>query len=106
MSLNKQDLISFVSRRADLTLRETEIVLNALLEAIVDALADGGSVKLTGFGSFEVAETKERVGRNPGTGETITIPAGRVPKFRAGKTFKEKIQIQPPGFSSEVSDGL
>ncbi|MEM7618980.1 MAG: HU family DNA-binding protein [Pseudomonadota bacterium] len=65
--------------------------VDATLESIVDALKGGDSVRLVGFGNFEVAERKASNGRNPRTGEPLKIPASRVPKFKAGKAFKEAV---------------
>ncbi len=67
-------------------------VLNAITETIVEAVADGDKVTLVGFGTFEPRPRKERQGKNPQTGETITIPATTVPVFSAGKGFKDKVK--------------
>ncbi len=67
------------------------MIIGATLSAIGDALASGERVQLVGFGSFEVRERAERVGRNPRTREEILIPACKVPAFKAGKTLKDKV---------------
>ena len=66
--------------------------VDAVLDAIGDTLAAGGSVNLTGFGKFSVADRKPRQGVNPRTGERITIPGGRVPKFSAGAALKARVR--------------
>lgn len=67
------------------------MIIAATLDAIGEALALGERVQLVGFGSFEVRERAERVGRNPRTREEILIPACKVPAFKAGKTLKDKV---------------
>ncbi len=86
--MNKNELVAAVAERAGLTRRDSERAVNAFLEAIQDALAEGDKVSLVGFGTFEVRERGARVGRNPQTGETVRIPATKVPAFRAGKGLK------------------
>ncbi len=90
--MNKTELIGVVSEKAGMSKKDTEKVVNAVFESIVDELAQGNKMQLVGFGTFEVRERKEREGRNPATGETITIPALNVPVFKAGKALKEKVK--------------
>ena len=71
---------------------ESERTLNTLLETIQECLAEGNDVAFIGWGTFEVAEREERMGRNPKTGETMTIPAKKVVKFKAGTKLKEAVQ--------------
>jgi DNA-binding protein HU-beta len=66
--------------------------LDAVLEAITDTLSNGGEVSFTGFGKFHVAERGPRQGVNPRTGERITIPGGRVPRFSAGSALKARVK--------------
>ena len=89
--MNKTQLIDVVARESELTKKKAEIAVNAVLSAIENALADGEKVQIAGFGTFEVKERAERVGRNPATRETITIPASKHPAFTAGKALKEKV---------------
>lgn len=86
--MNKGELVDKVAEKADVTKREAEAMLNALIESIMEAVADGEKVTLVGFGTFEARQRQEREGRNPKTGETMTIPASTVPAFSAGKLFK------------------
>jgi DNA-binding protein HU-beta len=90
--VNKTELIGVVAEKAEMSKKDTEKVVSAVFESIMDGLSKGDKVQLVGFGTFEVRERKQREGRNPATGETITIPALSVPVFKAGKAFKEKVK--------------
>lgn len=89
--MNKAQLINIVSRKTNLTKKETELALTTILETIVDVVASGEKVTLVGFGSFELRERKAREGRNPKTGEKIEIPTSRLPAFSVGKFFKKRL---------------
>ena len=71
--------------------KDAEAALNASVEAISEALAQGDKIQLIGFGSFEVKERAARVGRNPKTKEEIKIPASKYPVFKAGKALKDRV---------------
>ena len=87
--MNKTELISAMSENANMTKVDTEKALKAFIDTVTEELKNGGKVQLVGFGTFEVAERAERQGRNPKTGEAITIPASKSPKFKAGKALKD-----------------
>ena len=89
--MNKTELIAAAAESTGLTKKDTEKVLNAALESIAAALAQGDKVQISGFGSFEVKEREARVGRNPQTGEAMEIAASRVPAFKASKTMKDAL---------------
>ncbi len=89
--MNKVELVTAVSDRANITKSQAEKAISAFVETIEDALKTGDKVSLVGFGTFEVRDRKPRVGRNPQTGEEIRIPASRVPSFKAGKGLRESI---------------
>jgi len=89
--MNKNELIAAVAERANLTKKDSEAAVSAMLEVITDALCDGDKVQLVGFGSFEVKKREARVGRNPKTKEAIEIPATKVPVFKAGKLLKDNV---------------
>lgn len=89
--MNKADLINKVAERTSLTKKDSEKAVNAVIEAIEEALVNGQKVSLVGFGTFEVRPRQARIGRNPQTGETIEIPASKVPAFRPGKALKESV---------------
>lgn len=90
--MNKKDLVEKISIKSGLTKTQAEKALKAFEEAITSALGSGDKVTLVGFGTFSVSNRKSRKGRNPQTGEEITIPAKKTPKFTAGKILKEAVQ--------------
>ena len=90
--MNKAELVEAVSAKAGLTRKETGNVVDAMTETITDTLSKGGKVTLVGFGTFQVMERKARRGRNPQTGQTIEVPAKKVPRFVAGKGLREKVK--------------
>lgn len=90
--MNKAELIERVAREADLSKLSAARALEAVLSGVAETLAAGGTVALAGFGSFEVGQRAARRGRNPRTGEALTIEASRVVKFRAGKNLKEALE--------------
>lgn len=90
--MKKSDLVAAVAEKQNLSKKDVEGVINAAIEEIKAALAKGDNVQLIGFGTFEVRERAERVGENPRTKETITIPACKVPAFKAGKALKDAVK--------------
>ncbi|NER79687.1 MAG: HU family DNA-binding protein [Leptolyngbya sp. SIO1D8] len=86
--MNKGELIDKIAEKSGVTKKEADSVLSATIDTIMEAVSEGDKVTLVGFGSFECRDRKEREGRNPKTGETMTIPATKVPAFSAGKQFK------------------
>jgi len=89
--MNKGDLVSEVAKVVK-TKKDAQAVVERVLSSITKALASGDSVSLVGFGTFKVAARKARKGRNPQTGQEITIAASKVPKFVAGKALKEAVK--------------
>lgn len=89
--MNKNDLVSTVSERTGLTKKDSERAVNAVIDSIQGALTRGDKVALVGFGTFEVRSRKPRMGRNPQTGQSIKIPASKVPAFKAGKQLRDSI---------------
>ncbi len=90
--MNKSGLINSIAEHAKLSKADAGKALDALTTTISDTLKAGGSITLVGFGSFEVKERAERTGRNPQTGQEITIAAAKVPAFKAGKTLKDAVK--------------
>ncbi len=90
--MNKAQLVDHVSKETSLTKTDVESVLNSSLDLIKKSVKKGDDVTLVGFGTFTKAKRKARAGRNPQTGKEIRIPAMTVPKFRAGKEFKDAIR--------------
>jgi DNA-binding protein HU-beta len=91
MYVNKSDLVDAIATSADISKAAAGRALDGMLEAVKAALKNGEEVSLVGFGSFSVDERAGRTGRNPRTGEAITIKAAKVPKFRAGKGLKDAV---------------
>ncbi len=91
ITMNKGELVDRISQKATVTKKQADAVLSAAIETIMEAVSEGDKVTLVGFGSFERRDRKEREGRNPKTGEKMSIPATKVPAFSAGKLFKEKV---------------
>lgn len=90
--MNKTELISAMSEKAEISKKNAEKALTAFTNVVADVLVDGDKVAIAGFGTFEVVERAERQGRNPATGETITIAASKSPKFKAGKALKDAVK--------------
>lgn len=87
--MNKTDLVSQVAAKTGMTKKDVEKVVNAFFGTVEGTLKDGGKLQLVGFGTFEVRDRKARKGRNPQTGQEISIPATKVPAFKAGKALKD-----------------
>lgn len=89
--MNKTELVSQVAEKAEVTKKEAEKVIGAVFASIEEALEKGHKVQLVGFGTFEVRERAARTGRNPKTGEEITIAAAKVPAFKPGKALRDAV---------------
>ncbi len=89
--MNKNDLIAAVADSADLSKADAAKATDGVFAAIADALGEGSDVRLVGFGTFSVTQRAASQGRNPRTGETISIPASKQPKFKAGKALKDAV---------------
>src|SRR5439155_23498373 len=89
--MTKADLVNDVADAAELTKKDAERLVEIVFESIIDSLNQGEKIELRGFGSFRVRERGARRGRNPKTGDPVSIPAKRVPYFKAGKELKELI---------------
>ena len=89
--MTKSELSTQVAAQASLTKASADAAVNAVFSAITDALANGETVTLTGFGTFSVRTRGARQGRNPRTGESIAIAASNVPAFKAGKALRDAV---------------
>ncbi len=89
--MNKQELVSAMAEKANLSKKDAEAALAAFVSSVEDALKKGDKVQLVGFGSFEVRDRAARTGRNPQTGAEMKIAAAKVPTFKAGSGLKELI---------------
>lgn len=92
--MNKSELIDVVAGKADLSKASAGRALDAVIEAVTEAVAKGDSVSLVGFGTFESRKRAARTGRNPSTGEELKIKAAVVPAFKAGKKFKDAVNVK------------
>ncbi len=90
--MNKTELVAAVATKADLSKKDADAAVKAVLEAVTEALADGDKVALVGFGTFDVKKRAARTGKNPRTGESIKIAAAKVPTFKAGAALKDAVK--------------
>lgn len=92
--MNKTELITAVAQEAEMTKKDAEKAVKAVLDVVSGALVKGDKVQLIGFGTFEVRQRKARVGHNPSTQVEIKIPASKTPAFRVSKQLKEKVNAK------------
>ncbi len=98
--MTKAELIDEVSRAAEMSRRESEIVVETILGSIVKSLRGGDKIEIRGFGSFRTRQRRARVGRNPKTGARVDVPAKKIPYFKPSKDLKDLINNAQP---AEVS---
>ena len=89
--MTKADLIEEVSRLAELTRKDSEIIVETIFESIVTSLRAGDKIEIRGFGSFRTRQRKPRMGRNPKTGEKVEVPAKKIPFFKPSKELKDLV---------------
>lgn len=89
--MNKTELVAAVAAKTELTKKDAEKAVSAMLETVAETLAAGQKVQLVGFGTFETREREARSAKNPRTGETVEVAASRVPAFKAGQALKTKV---------------
>jgi len=89
--MNKSEFVDAVAVKAEMSKADAAVAVDAVLDAVTDALKDGQQVTLVGFGTFQVKRREARQGHNPQTREPISIPASNVPSFKAGKALKETV---------------
>lgn len=89
--MNKAELVAAIAEKTELSKKDSEKVLKAFVDVVTEELTKGEKIQLVGFGTFEVAERTAREGRNPQTGATMSIPASKAPKFKAGKALKDAV---------------
>ncbi|HCA05362.1 MAG TPA: integration host factor subunit alpha [Ruminococcaceae bacterium] len=87
--MKKTELIAAIAEKAELSKKDAEKALSATIDTIINAVAEGDKVQLTGFGTFEQRQRNARTGVDPRTGNSIEIAASKVPAFKAGKAFKD-----------------
>jgi DNA-binding protein HU-beta len=91
--MNKAELVEAIVEQTRANKKDVDAILSAATSVIMTMVSHGEKVTLVGFGSFETRDRQAREGRNPKTGERLTIPASKVPAFSAGKPFKEKVAV-------------
>ena len=89
--MNKTEFIAAIAEKAEISKKDSEKAVKAFVDVVTEELKKGEKVQLVGFGTFEVSERAAREGRNPQTGETMTIAASKAPKFKAGKALKDLV---------------
>lgn len=89
--MNKTELVAAIAEKTQITRKDADAALKAFTDVVSDELKKGEKIQLVGFGTFEVSERPAREGRNPRTGETMTIAASKQPKFKPGKALKDAI---------------
>ena len=89
--MNKTELVAAIAEQTQLSRKDAEAALKAFIDVVSEELKKGEKVQLVGFGTFEVSERAAREGRNPATGEAMTIKASKSPKFKTGKALKDMV---------------
>lgn len=89
--MNRMELVTAIAEKSELSKKDAEKALKAFTDVVAEELKKGEKIQLVGFGTFEVSERAAREGRNPQTGETMTIAASKSPKFKAGKALKDAL---------------
>jgi len=92
--MNKLDIIHLMSKDIDIPLRKADEIVNKVFETMSDALLSGDRIEIRGFGSFEVREYGDYTGRNPKTGVEIVVLPKKLPFFKVGKDFREKVNLK------------
>ena len=90
--MNKTELVAAVATKAELSKKDADAAVKAVIDAVTEALKDGEKVALVGFGTFEVKTRAALTGKNPRTGEVINIPEAKVPSFKAGSALKDAVK--------------
>jgi DNA-binding protein HU-beta len=89
--MNKAEFVAAIAEKAEISKKDAEAAVKAFTDVVAEELKKGEKIQLVGFGTFEVSERAERIGRNPQTKEEIKIPASKAPKFKAGKALKDSL---------------
>src|SRR5246127_4538243 len=103
-AMTKADLIEEVSRLAELTRKDSEIIVETIFDSIVNSLRAGDKIEIRGFGSFRTRQRKPRVGRNPKTGDRVDVPAKKIPFFKPSKELKDVVNnaVEAPAGGAEA----
>lgn len=102
LPMTRSDLVEELAARfAQLTHRDAELAVKAMLDAMTEALVKGHRIEIRGFGSFSINRRPPRVGRNPRSGESVLVPEKRVPHFKPGKALREAVDLSTPASSAK-----
>jgi integration host factor subunit beta len=93
--MNKSDLVVDLAKEADIPLRKSEEIVNLVFETMSESLVNGSRIEVRGFGSFEVREYRDYMGRNPKTGMKIAVGKKKLPFFKVGKGLRERVDGRP-----------
>ena len=104
--MTKAALVEEVARVADLTKKHSEVIVDAVVRSIINALHRGEKIELRGFGSFRIRRREPRKGRNPKTGDRVDVPSKRVPYFKPGKELKDLINSEEIAPVSSLDGGV
>ena len=103
--MTKADLIEEVSRLAELTRKDSEVIVDTIFDSVVRSLRVGDKIEIRGFGSFRTRQRKPRVGRNPKTGDRVEVPSKKIPFFKPSKELKDMVNREgekPQAIAAEV----
>jgi integration host factor subunit beta len=101
--MTKADLIDEVSRLAELTRKDSEVIVETIFDSVVRSLRAGDKIEIRGFGSFRTRQRRPRVGRNPKTGERVEVPAKKIPFFKPSKELKDLVNETTPAAAPAAS---
>ena len=101
--MTKADLIDEVSRLAELTRKDSEVIVETIFDSIVRSLRTGDKIEIRGFGSFRTRQRKPRVGRNPKTGDRVEVPAKKIPFFKPSKELKDLVNSESAAASTPAA---
>jgi integration host factor subunit beta len=102
--MTKADLIEEVSRLAELTRKDSEVIVETIFDSVVRALRTGDKIEIRGFGSFRTRQRKPRVGRNPKTGDRVEVPPKKIPFFKPSKELKDMVNRESAGAQAVASN--
>jgi|SRR5579864_3022127 len=102
--MTKADLIDEVSRLAELTRKDSEVIVETIFDSVVRSLRAGDKIEIRGFGSFRTRQRKPRVGRNPKTGERVEVPAKKIPFFKPSKELKDLVNAGIAGGATAAAN--
>jgi integration host factor subunit beta len=100
--MTKADLIEEVSRLAELTRKDSEVIVETIFDSVVRTLRSGDKIEIRGFGSFRTRQRKPRVGRNPKTGDRVEVPPKKIPFFKPSKELKDMVNRNSSAATAEV----